>query len=238
MLAAATLIIATLGDPLELTVTSQLGELDDAVREQVTTRVETVASALDHQAVDAAEHKLTIDVEWAQGSETDFHVTLRSFSGENAAEPVSFECRECNATELLDRTEAQARTAIEQMFVSAQEEPEVDVPTPAALPPAQTPAPPARKKLGGLGWAGIGSLGVGVSGLIAGGVFLSLGEARLESDPTSLRDFRPAGYAALGVGAAAVIAGTVLLVLDRKRAGNDTAALRITPGGSGLHMRF
>lgn len=238
MLAAATLIIATLGEPLELTVTSQLGELDDAVREQVTTRVETVASSLDHQAVDAAEHKLTIDVEWAQGSETDFLVTLRSFSGENAADPVSFECRECNATELLDRTDAQAKIAIEQMFVSAQEEPEVEVPPPAALPPAQTPVPPVRKKLGRLGWAGIGSSSVGVSGLIAGGVFLSLGEARLESDPTSLRDFRPAGYAALGVGAATVIAGTVLLVLDRERASNDTTALRITPGGSGLHVRF
>ncbi len=239
MLAAVTLVIATFGEPLEVNVSSQLGELDDAVREQVTARIETVASALDHQPVDAAEHKLTVDVQWAQGSETDFHVTLRSVSDESAAaEPLVFECRECNATELLDRTEAQARIAIERMFASVQDEPQIEVPAPAVVPSTQPPAPVARKKLGSLGWAGVGSLGVGVSGLIAGGVFLSLGEARLQSDPTSLRDFRPAGYAALGVGAVTVIAGTVLLVLDRKRARSDTATLRVVPGGSGLRMRF
>lgn len=238
MLAAVILISAALGAPLELTVTSSLGELDEAVREQVTARVETVASSLDHQPTGAAKHKLTINVEWAQGSETDFHVTVISISDGSAADPMSFDCRECNATELLDRTEAQARTAIEQMFVSVEDEPKADSPKPAVQPPAQTPAPPARKKLGVLGWTGVGSLSVGVSGLIAGAVFLSLGEARLESDPTSLRDFRPGGYAAIGIGGAAVVAGAVLIVLDRRRARSHTAALRIMPSGSGLRMVF
>ncbi|MBV1858209.1 MAG: hypothetical protein KUG77_07340 [Nannocystaceae bacterium] len=238
MLAAAILISAVLGDPLEFEVTSKLGELDDAVREQVTTRVETLASSLDHQPVDAADHKLTINIEWAAESETDFHVTLRSSLGEDAAETQSFECRECNAAELLDRTEAHARTAIEQLFDSIEDEAQ-DVPTSATPPPPQTPpASPSRKKIGRLGWAGVGSLGLGASGLIAGGVLLSLGEARLKSDPTSLRDFRPAGYAALGVGGAALIVGTVLLVLDRKRARTGATALRVTPSGSGLRLGF
>lgn len=238
MLTAALLLSTALGDPVELSVTSDLGELDEAVREQVTTRVENAASALDHESTDTADHKLSVHVEWAEGSTTDFLVTLQTSYQDDAAEPESFECEECSATELLDRTEAQAKLALEQLFLRTEDELEPESEPPPAPPPEPSPPPRPRRKLGGLGWGGVASLSLGVSGLAAGGVFLGLGQVRLESDPTSLRDFRPAGYAALGIGGAALVTGAVLLAVDLRRSSPDTTARRVTPSASGFQVRF
>ena len=241
MLIAALLLRSALAEPVDLTVTSDLGELDAAVREQVTTRVESVATDLGHELSSDADHSLTIDIDWIEGSTTDFLVTLSASDRSTTLEPVRFECRECSATELLDRTEARARETLEELFERASTEPEEQQPSPppAALPLSPSPAPQPRKKLGSLGWGGVASLSVGVTSVVAGGVLVSLGQARLESDPTSLRNFRPPGYVTLGVGGAALITGAILLVLDRKHARTDaTATRRIAPTPLGMQIRF
>lgn len=240
MLIAALLLRSALAEPVDLTVTSDLGELDAAVREQVTTRVENVATDLGHELSSDADHSLTIDVDWIEGSTTDFLVTLSASYRSTTLEPARFECRECSATELLDRTEARARESLEELFERASMEPEEQPsPPPAALPLSPPPAPQPRKKLGGLGWGGVASLSVGVASVVTGGVLVSLGQARLESDPTNLRDFRPPGYVTLGVGGAALVTGTILLVLDRKHARTDATATRsIAPTPSGFQIRF
>ena len=225
-----------LGDPIQIEVTPDLGDLDAPVQEQVKGRIEQLSSSMGHPPSTNAEHTLSIAISWNEDSETDFLVKFE-IGSRDALEPTgSFVCPECSATDLLERTATEAETLIEALFdeaaVAASAPPE---PTPPPPAPAKAP-PPRRAPLGRLGWGGIGSLGVGVAGVATGVAFVMLGERRVESDPSSLRDFRPAGYAAVGVGAAALVTGSVLLILDRTRAKRQTSA-RIEPG-RGFSFRF
>lgn len=114
-------------------------------------------------------------------------------------------------------TKASADTSTHGRDVSANAE---------RTPPAPKPKP-KRKGLGPLGWAGVGSLGLGLGGVATGAVLaFAIGETHPGANKSSLRNFKPGGYAALGAGGAVLITGAVLLGIDRSRAGRTKTTKR------------
>ena len=229
------LLTMALGDPLALSVTSDLGDLDDAVREQVSARVTDTAAALEHPVAHDAERALSVHVEWGERVNADFRVTLTATTPSGPSVSV-FDCDNCTAAELLERTEAHARVSIGILFETEDEAPTPPPPPTVEPPTAPRAAAEPRRKLSGLSWAGVGSMSVGVVGLVTGGVLLGVGETRVTSDPSMLRDFRPAGYVALGVGGVALVTGVVLVLVDRRAAQTTKTAVRRGPDG--VRLRF
>ena len=170
-----------LGDPIEIEVTPELGDLDAPVQEQVTERIAQLSTSMGHPPSTNAEHILSIAISWNEDSKTDFLVKFEIGSRDALAPSGSFVCPECSATDLLERTATEAETLIEALFVedavATSAPPE---PTPPPPAPAETP-PPRRAPLGRLGWGGVGSLGIGVAGVATGVAFMMLGERRVES---------------------------------------------------------
>jgi hypothetical protein len=135
-------------------------------------------------------------------------------------------CRGCTTEELVVAAESALRAAIGQAHANPGAESKIDPePSPSgaveAAPPVEPqvdrgPAP--RRRLGTMGWSGVGLLGAGTAVAVTGGVLLGLGSRDVDERPTQIRDFRPAGIALLSVGAVAVVTGAVLLGLDRRGA--------------------
>jgi len=95
-------------------------------------------------------------------------------------------------------------------------------PDPQARPESRGPAD--RPRLGALGRTGLGLLGVGAAGVVAGAVMVAL-PARVDpEDPLYETATRPPGFAVLGAGVAVAVTGVILWAVDRRKRRTQVAA--------------
>jgi hypothetical protein len=112
--------------------------------------------------------------------------------------------------------------------------------TPASVTAADDDAARVRR-LGRVGWAGVG-LAIAGAGSVAGGVAaVVIGRTVDPDDAFRLRDWRYTGYALIGIGSAAIIAGSVMAIVDsrkRRRSRSGTAMLVPAPMHRGAAVAF
>jgi F0F1-type ATP synthase membrane subunit c/vacuolar-type H+-ATPase subunit K len=148
------------------------------------------------------------------------------------------ECPLCTRTEVVERIEQDLGPLL---ALAAEHQRGDDSPIETSTGPGpvgpeiEGPAPDTRK-IGPLGYAGIGLAVVGLAGVGTGVGLVAKGVEPIAADPSYQRNFRTPGFVALGVGGAALVAGIVVLALDlsqrkRGRAGSDA---RVRPHGLGV----
>lgn len=169
----------------------------------------------------------------------------------------AFVCEACKDSELLDKIDEQTAALAEGLRGSPSEAEGAESgpaePEPAAgeaegsgeAGGGEAVAEGSGPRIGGVGYAGIGALAVGL-GVTMGGVIVlaQKPEDRLPmSDATVIESVhrRPLGGALTGVGASVLVAGVAMLVVDqtvlrKRRARGATARLTpsLLPGGAGL----
>ncbi len=155
--------------------------------------------------------------------------------------PVMQKCEACAEPELVTASVEGVLEAVKRYkeLTAPPPKPEPAVVPKQVPPPAEKPAPVDKQGLGPLGKAGVASIVVGGTGVIAGAVLVALGTRRPSADPTKLREFRPSGYVSLGVGGIVLATGIALLAVDRRRAKKSRASVtpQLGPGFAGVQGR-
>lgn len=174
---------------------------------------------------------------------------LATVSVERDGAPVAdstraIDCKLCTEGELVDKVAA----ALEELIPAHATAPEPvadagsdsggeagEDPGEHALPPKDTG--PKDKKLGTLGYAGIGVAALGVVGIGVGAGLLAKDPVPLKDDPSQQKTYKAPGGAMLAVGGVALVTGVALIVVDqiKRKKGSKTAALPyFGPDGAGL----
>lgn len=173
-------------------------------------------------------------------------VTLLEADGDEAAVERTLTCELCRDSELIAKVgEEIARLSGRVLYAPRIEEEEAE--PELAEPEPETTDPPVNeqpKRLGTLGYVGIGSLVAG-SGTLGTGIVLAVlsDQARIEGTQVESRSTRTPGLAMVGVGSALLLAGAVLVTFDgirRNKQRKVSLAPTVTPSRVtlGMHMRF
>ena len=146
------------------------------------------------------------------------------------------ECPLCTRTELVDRIAGDLGPllALAEDHQADQGGGEVEGPG----EPIDEGPPPDTRKIGPLGYAGIGLAVVGLAGVGTGIGLIAKGVEPIADDPAYQRNFAKPGAVALGIGGAALLAGVVVIALDvskrkRARSGSSSSA-RVRAHGLGV----
>lgn len=192
---------------------------------------------------------IIVRLSWVSYAKSNYSVRIEvARSGKPPELVETFECT-CGDSDLTAAVIARLPAALERLETreSPTSDPLVEQEPASAEPVAATANGPtdgmARKRLGGLGRAGIGVGAVGAATLVSGGIVYAQG--RRPEQPLGQfeerdgKDFRPPGIALMVTGGAALVTGVVLLAVDRRKARRSSAALVVpSPGGLVLTGRF
>lgn len=192
-----------------------VGRLGDAFGEQDVPLVKTDADAV-----------VRIGLEWKVYLDSHYQVRIEvERDGKTEVVSDSLECVLCDGPKLAELLAKQVPAIVERLEVEATEPAPAETPTEEGAETGDEPSEspevdrePRGKKIGPLGYAGIGSAALGAAGVIVGAVHLARGEQRaLEPDLRFERvdDYRPAGAVFLGVGGAVLLTGVALIVVDQ-----------------------
>ncbi|MBL4683663.1 MAG: hypothetical protein JKY37_03660 [Nannocystaceae bacterium] len=218
-----------------LKVVSNIGG-DDALALQAQVRGH-VTSQLSDLAIVAApigEVQLTVVVDWRDEARTTYAIAVAlTHDGEPIAEDQR-SCKLCSSAQLFEAVEA----SVAEVAVSM---PEV-----AALPqPKHKPVSAERRTqvdesdkpraLTGLGWGGVGVVGVGVGVIIGGAVLWAKGKTtRLSPQGAAwleVRNYRPPGIAMVATGTAILVAGAVMISVNVRRNRRARGVVFVPQGG-------
>lgn len=201
--------------------------LAEGVRDEVVGRLGDAFEEHEVPLVKAdAEAVVRIGLEWKVYLDSHYQVRIEvERDGSTEVVSESLECVLCDGPKLAELLAKQVPGLVERLEVKPAEPAPVDAPTEDALetsdPPPQTPEAdpePRGRKIGPIGYAGIGGAVLGTAGVVVGAVHLARGEqTALEPDLRFERvdDFRPAGAVFLGVGGAVLLTGVALIVVDQ-----------------------
>jgi len=207
--------------------------------------LELAAGVCEEQGIEDAQDKqdprVVVVVERAGSEEQPGYVV--GFSIEKGKEIVvgsarQLDCSLCTGTELVEAIEKQLPDLLELAG-----EHQVPVKGDVGVVDGNGEVPPVvpvkdERKLGGLGFAGIGLGVVGLAGVGAGVGLMVRGVEPLDELRWELRDYRTPGTVILAAGGVALIAGVVMIVLDvskrKKTNASPPAATRVEPRGLGF----
>jgi hypothetical protein len=219
--------------------------LGDGADESMKAKINEVGAALilDRGFVDATEPgdpRIVIVVERAGDVENPgFAIGYLIETGDEVV-PGSArqsECSLCTRTEVVELIERDLPELL-ALARGAQVEPvEAETDNPNGTPTADTTGSQVdTRKLGPLGFAGIGVAVLGVAGVGAGAGLMSKGLVPVPPSFDQVRDYRVPGAVVLAVGGTALIAGVVMIVVDVSKRKRSRAAKtsRIAPYGLGV----
>jgi len=185
---------------------------------------------------------IDVEVVLLDGDATGYKVTIDGKTHPDApAQPVTFECRLCTQTELVDRTIEEIGLYLPKLAQTQT----AATPSGAKSIKSSSDVPPEdktgdRNKLSGLGYAGIASLVLGAAAVgVGGGLAAKPDELVGEQPNPTHRSTHIPGWTLVGVGSTLVIMGIILVAIDASRA--RKAAKRravLVPGfhGSGASL--
>ncbi len=214
--------------------TSAVGEEGPALKK----RIQSTAGdlLLENEVLparDPADARFRVVVQPAPGDEpgwvANVHVE-RDGEIEDGSERA-IDCQLCTEGELVDKVTGALGELIPEVVAASEAAEPAEGPVPEGsqeTDPSPVPdAPPKDRKLGTLGYAGIGAAALGVVGMGVGVGLMAKGHVVLDDDPSQRKNYVKPGAASLAVGGVALVAGAALLVVDRLRAkkGANTVAL-------------
>jgi len=107
--------------------------------------------------------------------------------------------------------------------------------------PADVTPMPKQRRLGKVGWTGVGLAIAGAGAMATGGALAGIRTTPDPDDATQLRDWRPAGYGLLATGGALLLTGVILVAVDaskRSRARRAAVAPVLGPKQAGVQLRM
>lgn len=171
-----------------------------------------------HEPPLGAEDLVRVEV---RGEPYDYRIHVALLRGRKlvSKEPTVVVC-ECGSDEMLERAGEAiaegARRLSEAGELRGLEPPPPPSPSPSPLPQVENPQ--ERRRLGAMGYAGIGVSALGVGALVAGIALVSRPvELRGEKGTFTAHSLRPPGVGLAIGGGAALVAGLTLIVLDAER---------------------
>jgi hypothetical protein len=212
--------------------TDRAGDEGEAIESRLSTAIEGVFVEQSVLKGDSSAPSLKVAVapyEDAENPGYDATLSVIADGAEVEGSSRVVACALCTHGELAEKVSTEAAALIgairsgELVVYPPEPEPEIvdgeaDV-LPEGPEPETGPDPSVepRKKLGTLGFTGIGMMGVGAIGAGVGAAIVGRDDEVVENDD-SLKKFKTPGAILLSVGAAAIVSGAVLLVVDRRKA--------------------
>ena len=221
--------------------TSDLAEAEDAVKRLINDRANSIFRELEFlTARDKNDLVVSIVVQRAGTSkhEPNYQANLVATVEGKPVESgqAIVECSLCTEGELINKISESLRTILQSWrdqrmqdseslpkedstspgFVVNVEEPRSDPNRIANIPPAPDDSQVrSRRRLKGLGWAGIGFGIAGLGATALGGTFLELGIKTVPNDPRKKTNYERPGLPILISGAGVLVSGIVMLIVDR-----------------------
>ena len=214
----------------------------DAVRGWVEERGQQVLAEREQPLGPEQRIRITID-----GSPFDYRIEMEAVSGAQplADQPQVLTC-ECGSDEMLERVGEAIVRAAQELEAAARAEREAAAERARAEAEESSPVAPVMeedhpRRLGPMGYAGIG-VGVLGAGAIAAGIPLALrppDDIRGEPGQIELRSTRPVGIGLAIGGGVALAGGVALLVVDLVRHREQRVAVVpvMGPGAAGISLR-
>lgn len=204
--------------PLAIEVRVDIGgdgeALEDAIKTQLRARI-SKHPGFEFQP--EAGTRLTVRVGWRGVSRADYTVTASAAGSKPLARAEAI-CELCNSAELLNMVDVQVTSALGQLPPIKADPPATAVEPKATQVPTPSPATPS-KRIGPLGWGGLGVFVAGTGMLVAGGVLVSKGKEvvpmALDDERITTKDYRRAGRIWLGVGGTAFVGGAAMILADQ-----------------------
>lgn len=199
--------------------TSAVGEEGPALKKRIESRAGDIL--LDNEvlpAKDADDALIKVQIAPAPNDDPGWVAAVFIEQGGTVVADTTREidCKLCTEGELVDKV-AEVLAELVPTIESEPVDPDgggAGEPEPEPEPQPETPEP-KDKKLGTLGYAGIGAAALGVIGVGVGAGLIAKGEVPLDDDPAQQKNYVRPGAAALGVGGAILVAGVVLIVVDQ-----------------------
>jgi hypothetical protein len=223
--------------------TSAVGEEGPALKKRIDGRAGDILLANEVlPAKEAGDARFVVTIRPAGEDEPGWlaTVTVERDGGPVDDATRAIDCKLCTEGELVDRVGAALEELIPAHATAPEPadttEPGGPTDTPDETPPTE-PTGPKDKKLGTLGYAGIGVAALGVVGIGIGAGLLAKQPVLLEDDPSKQKTYKAPGAATLAVGGVALVTGVALIVVDqlKRKRGSSTAALPyVGPDGGGI----
>lgn len=244
--AAATATAPALAEGLTIDI-SGLEPIDPGVRSDLLRMIRAKAEpVIARHAVPAT--KIKLSVAWQDVETFDYRIRLdiATHEGVQARTDDRPTGSDTEQSELGDVIEAACERALIEWTRAREEVTATSVPAPIVLdtPPPARDADRSAPRLGAMGWAGVGLVGVGVASIGAGIALLVIEPTPHPTKETTLRSWRPGGIAFTVGGGAGLVTGAVLVVLDARRSKRRSSNLAFTPSlgrgraGGTLSVRF
>lgn len=213
--------------------TSAVGEEGPALQKRIDSRAGDILLANEVlPAKDAGDARFLVTVRPAGADEPGWLATVSVERDGAAVDGATREidCKLCTEGELVDKVGAALEELIPAHATAPEPadsgEPDPDsAPEDHPLPPDDTG--PKDKKLGTLGYGGIGVAALGVVGIGVGAGLLAKDPVPLEDNPARQKTYKAPGAATLAVGGVALVTGVALIVVDqiKRKKGRSTVAL-------------
>jgi hypothetical protein len=225
---------------------SGLEPIDPSVRADIAKQIRAAVEPV-VQAHALPADKIHLDVAWRDADAFDYIVEI-AFDADGEMEAKQHGLSTGPNTEQGELAEVIA-AGLERYLAEwddARVQADSDAVTPA--PPSETLEPvdvPPPRRLGRVGWTGVGLVIAGVGAAATGGALVGIGETPDPDRATKLRDWKPAGYGLLASGGALLLTGIVLVVVDavpRARARRSRGDRRTSivpafgPRHAGVHL--
>lgn len=209
--------------PVILSVSSQIGQDDAAIEQEVIAKLTPLLEQEGFHPSDRADRLLSVVITWSEGYQVKVSFSLRQ--GEPFQRVESFECEACSPTRLLEEIQTNVSAllpALKDNRLPEQERRPLSTQSPATEPPADASPPiqtdePRRSGLPLFG-SGLALTSLGAATVAGTGVGMIV---RNRDD----QELELGHYTALGVGAAALAAGIPMLIIGKKRLADTTPTL-------------
>lgn len=192
------------------------------------------------------EGSIRIDVIWNADDNHEISAVVDAGGEARAPEGGPWVCDTCRENQLMAKVTGLLPAVIPLLPEASEEAATTDGDTGTPDDPVAPTDGGDKKRLGGLGKAGIGLLVVGVGGAITGGVLAGIGDRSGDAGPEreSGTDFTTPGIATAVVGGVLAITGAAMLAVDlsrsRKKSKKAAFAPIVSPrfAGVGVSGRF
>lgn len=229
---------------------SGLEPIDPSVRADLAKRIHTAAEPVVKEHA-LAPDRIHLAVLWMNADNFDYKVELSFdavdgvparqhtiYTGKDTEEGELAEAIAANLERYLGEWQVEYDREQKRLRAQALTEPTTTTTTRDEPPPKDLQK---ERKLGKVGWTGVGLAIAGAGAMATGGALAGIRTTPDPDDATQLRDWRPAGYGLLATGGALLITGVILVAVDattRARGRRAAVAPVLGPRTAGVQLRM
>ncbi|HWB73995.1 MAG TPA: hypothetical protein VG755_03545 [Nannocystaceae bacterium] len=216
----------------------RLEPIDPGVRAELAAVIHAAISEILRNR-EVAPETIHIAIAWRDQSDVDYAVRIRIDAHGGVREQTASTGPDATSDGLAGVVAAALARVLDERPRAVRPEPAGPRPQPPiVVTPAPAPAMKKDRKLGRLGWAGVG-LAIAGTATLGGGIgLLALDRTVDPFDATRLRDWRPAGGSLVAIGGLALVAGMTMALVDIRPSRQLALAPFAPKRGLGLALRI